>query len=328
VTRAWLRTAGAFGATFLVLAALYWHLVDPHWLAGRGESAAQGGVRTQALFALVVAAVSAALAWGLERRAKRPLRLLQIELQSLDPGNVLRRVSHRPDAPELDAVVDGINDLLSRVHIALGQLDRFAAQVAHELHLPLTLARLRLNQLSAGLPEAVAEELDAELERLVRFVDKTLLLAKAEQGNLPLKRTRVDLRALLIRIAEGFALLAESEDRTLELDDEPAWIAFDADYAKQIVYNLLANALRHGSGPIRVRLRSSDRHVRLLVVNDLRAVPSRTGSLGSGQRMIAALAALHRGMRIRYRRDGRRYVARIVVDAAHDTTSGAVRCES
>jgi signal transduction histidine kinase len=328
VTRAWLRTAGAFGLAFLGLSALYWRFVDPQWLAGSGESAARGSVRAQVLFVLLVAVVSAALAWVLQRRARAPLQALRAELQTLDPGNVLRRLSHRPDAPELDGIVDGINDLLSRVHIALGQLDRFAAQVAHELHLPLTLARLRLDQSSAGLPEAVAEELDAELERLVRFVDKTLLLAKAEQGNLPLKRTRVDLRALLVRIAEGFALLAESEDRALELDDEPAWIAFDADYAKQIVYNLLANALRHGSGPIRVRLRGAGRRVRLVVVNEIRAVPSRTGSLGSGQRMIAALAALHRGMHVRYRSDGRRYAARIVVDAVHDPTPDTVRCET
>jgi signal transduction histidine kinase len=314
----WLRTAAAFGLVFLPVAALYWYLVDPHWLAGRGEPAAQGSVRTQALFVLIVWLVFAALGWLLERKAQQPLRALQAELLRLDPGNVLRRVSRHPATPEFDALVDCINDLLSRVHIALGQLDRFAAQVAHELRLPLTLARLRLDQAAPQLPEAVFEELTAELERLAQFVDQTLLLAKAEQGNLPLKRTRVDLHALLARIAEGIALMAEAEDRSLMLDAEPACIAFDAEYTKHIVYNLLANALRHGSGRIHVRLRGNGARVRLIVVNEMRAVPARHGSLGSGQRMVAALAALHRGMRIRYRSDDRRYLARLVIDAASD----------
>ncbi|HSX59408.1 MAG TPA: HAMP domain-containing sensor histidine kinase [Tahibacter sp.] len=317
MTRRWLRTAGAFALAFLSVSALYWFLVDPHWLAGRGESGMPGNVRAQALFALLIGTLSGLLAWLLERRAHAPLRALQDELQRLDPGNVLHRL-RPPDAPELHALAGGINDLLSRVHVALGQLDRFAAQVAHELRLPLTLARLRLDQAAPDLPDAVADELVAELERLTQFVDKTLLLAKAEQGNLPLKRVRVDLRALLARIAEGIALMAEAEDRTLELDDAPAWIAFDADYTKQIVYNLLANALRHGSGRIRVRLRTGGTRVRLVVVNDLRAIPARQGSLGSGQRMIAALAALHRGMHVRYRSDGHHYLARVVVDAAAD----------
>lgn len=321
MTRSWHRTASAFGLAFLALSGLYWYLIDPLWLIGPGEPAAVGDLRAQALYVLLIAAAAAALARTLEHHALQPLQTLRAELLAIDPGTSLHRVARRPEAPELDTLVDALNELLVRVHTALGQLDRIAAQVAHELHLPLTIARLRLDQASAGLSEAVAEELDAELERLARFVDKTLLLAKAEQGNLPLKRTPVDLRALLLRIAEGFTLLAESEGRSLELDDRPAWIAFDADYSTQIVYNLLANALHHGSGPIRVRLRSNGRRVRLLVANDLRVAPSNMSSLGSGHRMIAALATLHRGMRVRYRNTGRHFFARIVIKAAPESTS-------
>ena len=315
---AWLRTAAWFGLVFLAVSAAYWLLVDPAWLAGRDASPAHASVRAQALYVLVVWLAFAALGYALARAEARPLHRLRKELEGLDPGNVLHRLAPHAPAPELDGVIDAVNDLLARVHIALGQLDRFAAQVAHELRVPLTLARLRLDQAATELPEGAAEEVAAELERLSRFVDRTLLLAKAEQGNLPLRRVRLDLAALVAPIAEGIGRLAESEGRTLSLDLGPAWIDFDADYAKQIVYNLLANALRHGSGDICVRLRAGRGLVRFSVVNAVRAVPARDGSLGSGQRIVAALAALHRGMRVRYRVLGGHYVAQVWATSAAD----------
>ncbi|GAA0704653.1 HAMP domain-containing sensor histidine kinase [Dokdonella soli] len=306
----------AFGATFLVASAIYWEFADPAWLAGQSGSAGHASVRLQALYVLIVWLAFAGVAWWLRRRATRPLQRLQADLQRIDPGNPLQRISHQPETPELDGVVDSINALLGRVHDELGRLDHFTAQVAHELRLPLTLARLRLDKAAPQLPEALVEDLVAEFERLSRFVDQTLLLAKAEQGNLPLQRGRMDLHALLGPVVEGIALMAEAQGRSLEMESESAWIDFDPDYTKQIVYNLLANALRHGTGTIRVRLRSRSGKVRLLVVNPVRAVPSRRGSLGSGQRIVAALAALHRGMRVRYRCFGRLHVARLVIAAA------------
>jgi len=313
VRRLWLLIAGSFAATFLAGSAMFWLLVEPSRLAG---STTRAVVRAQALYVLFIWLLFAAVAWAMTRAAARPLQRLRDELDRLDPGNALHRLGKQPQAAELDPLVDGINDLISRVHLALGQLDRFAAQVAHELRLPLTLARLRLEQASSQLPETVAEELAGELERLGRFVDQTLLLSRAEQGSLPLKRRPVDLHELVAQIAEGIALLAETEDRGLALDSEPAWIDFDAEYSKQIVYNLLANALRHGSGQIRVRLRCNRGAVRLLVVNQLRSVPRRRGALGTGQRIVAALAALHRGMSVRYRSGARAYVARLVAVAS------------
>lgn len=305
----------AFGATFLIVSGAYWWFVDPAWLSGAAEPPTHGHVRLQALYVLVVWLAFGAVAWLFGRRAARPLQRLRADLRRIDPSRPLQRLSPQPQAPELDAIVDAINDLLGRVHATLGQLDHFAAQVAHELRLPLTLARLRLDQAAAHLPEALAEDLTAELERLSRFVDQTLLLAKAERGNLPLRRQRVDLHELLAQIAEGIALLAEAQGRGLELDAEPAWIDFDPDYTKQIIYNLLANALRHGSGPIRVRLRVNAGRLRLLIVNPVRPVPARRGSLGSGQRIVAALAALHDDMHVRYRCFGRSHVARLVAAA-------------
>lgn len=316
MTRLWLQITVAFCVAFLGVSAVFRYAVDPALFVGAAEPVARGGVRVQALYVLVVWVVFIAVAWALARQALKPLRRLQAELERLDPGNVLHRVSQQAEAPELDELIVGINALVSRVHVALGQLDRFAAQVAHELRLPLTLARLRLEQSANDLPENVVDDLTTELERLSHFVDQTLLLAKAEQGNLPLKRTRVDLAALVADIAEGIALLAEAEGRALDLDAEPAVIDFDADYTKQIVYNLLANALRHGSGHIRVRVRERGGSVRCVVTNELRAVPSRHGSLGSGRRIVAALAALHRGMRVRYRQTRGLYVVRVVVAAA------------
>ena len=311
----WL-TAAAFGATFLVASAIYWEFADPAWLRGVSESAAHGSVRVQALYVLVIWLAFAVVGWLFGRRTTQPLRRLRDDLRRIDPGNPLHQLARPVDAPELDGIVDAINAVLDRVHGTLGQLDEFAAQVAHELRLPITLARLRLDQAAPQLPDALVDDLTAEFERLSRFVDQTLLLAKAEQGNLPLRRPRVDLRELVVQITEGIALLAEAQGRNLRLEAEPAWIDFDPEYTKQIVYNLLANALRHGSGAIRVRLRARGGIATVLIVNPVRGVPARRGSLGSGQRIVAALAALHRGMRVRYHVIGRHYVARVRIDVA------------
>lgn len=316
MNRPGLTTAIAFAAAFLIASALYWWLADPAWLVGARETAAHGNVRVQALYVLVVWIAFALVGVWLSRRTRRPLRRLEADLRRIDPFQPLQRVPHQREAPELDGVVDAANALLGRTHEALGRSDRFTAQVAHELRLPLTLARLHLDRVATQLPEALTDDLVGEFERLSRFVDRTLLLAKAEQGSLPLRRERIDLHALLGPVVEGIALLAQAQGRRLELDMQPAWIEFDPDYTKQIVYNLLANALRHGSGAIRLRLRARGGCVHLLIVNPVRGVPARRGSLGSGRRIVAALASLHRGMRVRYRCFGSRYVARLVVAEA------------
>ena len=238
---------------------------------------------------------------------------LSKQLDLIDVHKIDRKLSLSEKGPEIKRLIDQINALLSEIHEGLSNLNKYSAQVAHELRTPLTVVRLKIEQAVDKIDPQLGEEVQKELLRLTLHLERTLLIARAEQGHLPLQRTDFDLKNVLGQIIEGFRLLAAEEKRDIKVKSSSVIIHADLAYTKQILYNLLSNALRHGQGTINVSLKSTRQSVYLLVVNRVKPVPGEAYSLGLGNRIVKALSSVHGNMHVRHKKWRNHYSVQLIV---------------
>jgi two-component system sensor histidine kinase QseC len=218
---------------------------------------------------------------------------------------------------ELQPIADRLNSLLLRLGQSFNDLNEYSAKVAHELRTPLAILRLKIEQAGQEMPE-LAEELQSQLHQLNYVVEQSLLIAKAEQGRLAVKPQLFDIAALVEDLVADFSLLAEEEKRSVRLEQPVRTeIAADQGFVRQVIHNLMNNALKHGRGEIRVKLvRDTDRCI-LTIANKVRREPLPAAErLGLGLRVVEKLVALQAGVKIHKRRGSRYYAVRLIFPAA------------
>jgi signal transduction histidine kinase len=235
---------------------------------------------------------SGGVGYFIAERSLRPVRRINRELDSLDPLSCAQGV-HLPERDaELAALVHHINDLLGRVGKSYNQMAEFSSRVAHELRLPLTLLRLRLEALAPELPPEVSEDLQKEIHHLSQLVERSLLMAKAEGGTLEHEIRRIDLSALLEDLHDGYSILAAEAGLTLAWQPDPGLtVTSDPSLLRQILHNLLGNAIRHGKGEIRLQAVHLDggRRVRLEISNGIAEGDTSLLGTGMGLRLVRAI---------------------------------------
>jgi len=80
--------------------------------------------------------------------------------------------------------------------ISMPGMDGVSVTRAHELRTPLTLLRMRIEQSAAEIPPELSEQLQEELSRLSKFVERSLLAARAESGGLEFQRASVEANGM------------------------------------------------------------------------------------------------------------------------------------
>ncbi len=270
-------------------------------------------VRISLVYAVPLLGLAAVSGFHLARRSLQPIAAINAQLSGIGAQNLDHRLALPHADREFAAVEKNVNALLERLEQSFHQLNVFAAQVAHDLRTPLTLMRLQVEEAADKIEPSVAEGLQEELSRLSDYVDQCLLLARAEQGRVALHATAIDLSATLREMIETYELLAREEQRALTIKaDGPCVLRADPTYLRQILHNLLTNALKHGRGPITITVQCEDRTTTCRIINLIRlGAGERPTGLGLGTRIVRALAALHPGFTVDTRIEADRYVAEI-----------------
>ena len=168
--------------------------------------------------------------------------------------------------PGMVSLVDAINAELSasdaeRVE-ALRASDEFSrglSALSHDVRTPLTGARgyLQLAREEAD-PERRGAQLaaaDARLAAMSGLLDELFSYARAADPDTPLELGPVALRPLLEQVLLGHYPEFEGRGWEPALACEDAMVEADAETLARIAENLVANALRHGSGPLAVHVR-------------------------------------------------------------------------
>jgi signal transduction histidine kinase len=204
-------------------------------------------VCTGLLFAML--AVSSIIGIALSRLALRPVRLIRETANRIGSDNLSERIPVSGVRDEISELARLLNQMFDRLEYSFKQVRRFAAEASHELKTPLSLIRLQAEKLlvtgnlAADQEDAVQMQLE-ELARLSRIIEEMLFLSRAEARAITLQLKPQDPSRFLHAFAQDARVLAEHEDRSFVLASEgEGLVAFEAQRLRQVLLNLLANAL-------------------------------------------------------------------------------------
>ncbi len=194
-------------------------------------------------------AVSIVIGFGLSRMALRPVRLIRETANRIRSDNLSERIPVAGVHDEISELARLLNQMFDRLESSFKQVRRFAAEASHELKTPLSLIRLQAEKLlvtgnlSSTDEEAVQMQLE-ELARLNRIIEELLFLSRAEARAITLQLKPQDPSRFLHAFAQDARVLAEHHGRSFVLAREgEGLVAFEAQRIRQVLLNLLANAL-------------------------------------------------------------------------------------
>jgi signal transduction histidine kinase len=191
----------------------------------------------------------AALAWAITTRATRELERVAGELETLEVATLDRRLEMRRTT-EVDRLVVVLNRMLARLESAMGHLQRFAADAAHELRTPIAALRARLEvSLAPGRPPAAYRDdlLDAleQTERVEVLAENLLALSRVEADSRDQDRP-VDLARLAREVGDSMEPIAQEQHRRFVVHAASTVPVLGApELLKRLMVNLLDNAFRH-----------------------------------------------------------------------------------
>ena len=306
-------------------------LVVAQSLADVGDTVA----RMRAILAVVGFVVLLALGvlgWAVVRRALRPLTEVESVARTIAGGDLSRRVPQGPASTEVGRLAESLNSMLSQIEHAFAvreaselRMRRFVSDASHELRTPLATVRgyaELYRQGAVSKPEEIAtamRRIETEAARMGALVEDLLTLARLDEQR-PEQRAPVDLTVLAAdAVHDARALDPGREVRLSALHGQLGAVVVQGDESRlrQVVTNLVANALRHtpagcpiellvgvqdGSGLLQVRDHGpgiAPEQVSSVFERFFRADPSRGrgrgGGSGLGLAIVAAIVASHHG---------------------------------
>jgi two-component system OmpR family sensor kinase len=229
------------------------------------------------LIGFAAATASLILAVWLTPSLFKPLEDIATVAQQITRADDLsRRVPDTGRTDEIGDLTRAINETLERLERLFRAQQRLLADVSHELRTPLTAVRGNLDlmrRMGETDPESLAIVQD-EVERMTRLVGDLLLLARADAGGLPLARQPVDLDNIFLEVYQQVALLQKSVEVTIE-DLDQASVMGDADRLKQLLINLVDNAIKYtpSGGHVRLHLSKADGWARIDIADSGIGIP-------------------------------------------------------
>lgn len=247
-------------------------------------------MRTWALTSIPIVGLSLVAGLMLARRSLRPIHDINRQLGQMRADSLHGGISIPEADPVITDLANHLNGLLDRAGTAYQAMAEFSARVAHELRTPLMLLRMRVENAPAGIPPVFQEELQDELGRLSRFIERSLLAAKAEQGALKPAISLVSLSELLHDVADDYQLLAREQAITMTIQlEENIRIHADPDLLRQALHGLLENAVRYGKSEILVLCLQQAGIPVLSIGNDFDPATMPPAGLGLGLRLVGGI---------------------------------------
>jgi len=181
----------------------------------------------------------------------KDLHRLAATCRRIAKGNFTERAHFKHHRDEIGHLAASFNQMIDRIEAAFASQQRFVANAAHELLTPLTGLRGSLEVLLRGAqddPAAVAQlskGMYQELNRPIRLCEQLLGLSRLE-GSANLCRQRISLPEFFNDFLQQALVLAR--DMEIQLDEGPfVAVMADPDMLRQILLNLLSNAIRHST---------------------------------------------------------------------------------
>ncbi len=218
----------------------------------------------------------ASLAGGLllAGRALRPIGRMGAAAAEISASDLSRRIEVEGN-DELARLARTLNATFDRLQEAFDRQTRFTADASHELRTPLSIVAGNV-ELALKRPRTVEEyreslvEIQEATQRMQSIVEGLLTLARADAQSVPFARNPVPLGALCEEVVRLHRTVAEQREVSLVVE-APAEVVVpgDADRLRDLVSNLVTNAIRYNQkgGRVAVRVAREDGRA-LLSVED------------------------------------------------------------
>ncbi|MDF8262715.1 sensor histidine kinase [Luteipulveratus flavus] len=292
-------------------------------------------------FSVIVAALAlatlAVLGWFAIRRAFRPLRQIEDTAKAIAAGDLSRRVPLAATNDEVSSLSQSINVMLAQIEESFAvraaseeQMRQFVADASHELRTPLATVRGYAELFRQGAvsdPEdlrSAMRRIEDEAARMGVLVEDLLTLTRLERrgtapGDQPRSIGPVDLTVIGADAAQDAQALDHGRAiHVVGLNGpmQPVVVQGDEDALRQVVTNLMANAIRYTpeQSPIEIAVGSRDGRAELQVRDHGDGVPphlreriferfyradasrnSASGGSGLGLAIVAAIVEGHDG---------------------------------
>lgn len=235
------------------------------------------GLITPFIWAGIIALViSLLLAFFVARSVYKPINQLSKAAANISRGQYDQEV---PVAgpPEIKGLADSFNNMARKVKDSQQQLRHFVADVSHQLKSPLTSIQGFAQAMLDGTASDNATRTRAtqiivdESQRMIRQVNELLELSRMQSGQAKMVKEPVDIKEILQRCEEIFALRLEEKNIRLESNfDSAGTVTGDADRLEDVFCNLLDNAIKNtpDRGEIRLEARNGHDHTLEVTISD------------------------------------------------------------
>lgn len=239
------------------------------------RSDALGGLANLLLLGGPIALLLAALAsYAATAAALRPVERMRrraAEIQATRPSG---RLPVPPVDDEIGRLGTTLNALLARLEDALERERAFVSDASHELRTPLAIVKaeielaLRAGATDAELRAALAS-VGEEADRLIQLAEDLLVIARTDQGRLPIRVEHVLVDGLLEDVRRRFAGRAAAAEAIIAVA-APGDLHAELDPLRfeQALGNLVDNALRHGGETIGLSAVATPDGIEVRVVDD------------------------------------------------------------
>ncbi len=291
-------------------------------------------IRTEAIGALMILAALGLVSWWVVHLGIRPIKKMTETATQIAGGDLAVRVPETADGTESAALAVALNQMLGHIERALDErassedrLRRFVADASHELRTPVTTIRGYAELYRQGgltQPDALDDAMrrtEQEATRMGRLVEDMLVLARLDEHR-PLASAPVDLAALVRDASDDAHATWPERDVTVRGVDGPAVIMGDEDRLRQVLANVVGNALVHTEADVSVALSvvSDDDEVVVEVADDGVGMPPEVAA--------RVTERFYRADPARSRHRGGSGLGLAIVDAAVAAHGGAVTIES
>lgn len=268
-----------------------------------------------AITAPIVAAVAAIVTYLLVRRSLRSVEAIRSRVSEISASDLGERVPVGARSDEISALAVTMNDMLARVEAGHAAQRRFVGDASHELRSPLATVVSAL-EIGATHPDVLDKALLTtallpEARRMQTLVENLLLLARADEHGLPLRRVEVDLDDL---VAAEVARLKRETALRITSDLSAVKAGVDPDGFVRVLRNLADNAARHAASEVSIVVRADDDNAVVQVIDDGPGIPTaqrdkvferfirldsdrsrRGGGTGLGLAIVAEIVTAHDG---------------------------------
>jgi signal transduction histidine kinase len=231
------------------------------------------------LFPILLVVLIAIAVGGGMRRMTRPMNNLIEAARRIESGDYSAQVPEWGSS-DIRSVARAFNSMSARLKTMDEQRRSFLADVTHELRTPLSVIRGQAEAIADGVYPADATHLAPILDAtqaLDRLVEDLRTLVLTDAGSLALHKEPTDLGALVHETMESFRSQAESAGISLSAEITPNLTTIEVDPARirQVIGNLLSNALRHtpSGGSVQISASSTNKQVTIAVTDTGEGIP-------------------------------------------------------